>query len=290
MVKRSLMLLLELIKVRITFFVTVSTVFGFICASGDFNTGVLLPALGLFFIACSSAILNHIQEHKYDKLMARTKNRPLPSGKVSVRSALLITIAFLIPGMIIEYYATGITGLTLSLMALVWYNGIYTPLKRKNSLAIIPGSVIGALPPLVGWVAGRGDLMDPQAWLIAFFFFIWQIPHFWLLTIVHYKDYHSAGYPTLRNKLSQEQLSRITYFWTVVTGFTAVMMPLFQIVKPQYAGYAIVAAFFWLAIVSLKLLKKTESTKPAFEVFKQINYFALTIVLVVILDKLVIYF
>jgi heme o synthase len=107
------------------------------------------------------------------------------------------------------------------LLNLIWYNGIYTPLKKINPLAIIPGSLVGSIPPAVGWTAAGGNILDPQIIILSFFFFIWQIPHFWLLLLIFGKDYENAGFPTLMQIFSSDQLARITFIWivaTVVTG------------------------------------------------------------------------
>ncbi|HVO72560.1 MAG TPA: UbiA family prenyltransferase, partial [Ignavibacteriaceae bacterium] len=172
--KNKLNILLELTKIKITSFVTLTTAFGFICAAGGINLNIVLPLAGILFLACGSAVINHYQERKTDALMNRTKNRPIPAGKISPGNALRLALILLAAGSIILFYSSGILALALGLLNLLWYNGIYTPLKRHNPLAIIPGSLVGAIPPAVGWVAAGGYIFDPQIIVISFFFFIWQ--------------------------------------------------------------------------------------------------------------------
>ena len=188
-------ILLELTKIRITIFVTITMLFGFISAAGGINFTAIVPTLGILFLACGSAAINHYQERKTDALMSRTKNRPLPAGKITPVSAILIALILLVSGSVLLYFGAGLLGMGLGLLNLIWYNGIYTPLKKINPLSIIPGSLVGAIPPAVGWVAGGGSIFDPQILIIATFFFIWQIPHFWLLLLVLDKDYQKAGFP-----------------------------------------------------------------------------------------------
>ena len=150
MLKEKLNIILELTKVRITVLVTVTTVFGYVLAAGTISTAIILPALGIFLLACGSAVVNHYQEWKTDSLMARTRNRPIPAGKISVRDVLLLAIGLALTGSMFLYLGSGLTALLLGWLAFFWYNVVYTPLKKKSSLAVIPGSLIGAIPPVVG--------------------------------------------------------------------------------------------------------------------------------------------
>jgi protoheme IX farnesyltransferase len=245
-----------------------------------------LPALGILLLACGSAALNHYQERKTDVLMERTKNRPIPSGKISVKSTIQLSIALVVLGSIILFIGSGLLALSLGLLNLVWYNAVYTPLKKKSPLAIIPGSLVGAIPPVVGWVAGGGNILDPQIILISFFFFIWQIPHFWLLLMVLDKDYQKAGFPTLTQIFNQQQLGRITFIWIIATGVTGLLLPLFQISQNQFVSYSLFFAAIWLAFKSINLLQQTHETSAFRFAFRSINYFALFVVLIVSIDKL----
>ena len=192
--KEKLKLLAELGKVKITFAVALTTIAGYVLAGGSFDQGLILPVMGIFILACGSSALNHFQDSDRDGLMKRTSNRPIPSGKISKTNALLISLALIVFGSAAIWIGSDFTGFQLGLLALIWYNGIYTPMKRKTAFAVIPGSVIGSIPPVVGWVAGGGDLFDIQVLVMAFFFFIWQVPHFWLLMLKYGDEYVEAGY------------------------------------------------------------------------------------------------
>jgi len=284
--KNKFQIFTEISKLRITIFVTVTTMFGFIAATGSINSKIILPALGILLLACGSAALNHYQERKTDVLMDRTKNRPIPSGKISANSTIKLSIALIILGSVLLFIGSGLLALSLGLLNLIWYNAVYTPLKKVSPLAIIPGSLVGAIPPIVGWVAGGGYLFDPQIILISFFFFIWQIPHFWLLLMVLDKDYQKAGFPTLTQIFSQQQLGRITFVWIVATGVTGLLLPLFQISHNEFVNYSLFIAALWLAFKSVNLLQQTQETSAFRFAFRSINYFALFVVLIVSIDKL----
>ena len=288
--KQKINILFELTKIRITSFVTVTTAFGYICFAGEFNTRIIPVLAGILFIACGSAVINHIQEWKTDALMDRTKNRPIPSGRISPLGSLKVAVTLVLTGSIVLYFGGGLLALCLALLNLIWYNGVYTLLKKINPLAIIPGSLVGAIPPAAGWVAAGGYIFDPQIIIIAFFFFIWQIPHFWLLLLVFGKDYEQAGFPTLTKIFNSNQLSRITFMWIMATVVTGLIIPLFGIVKYSVINFSLLIAGIWLSWNAFKLLKSTESKLSFRFAFREINIFALVIVILLSLDKLIISF
>lgn len=284
--KNKIEILLELTKFRITFFVTITAVFGFVSNTGNINVLLITPALGILFLACSSAVLNHIQERTTDAIMERTKQRPIPSGRISAASALLVfTILFLIGSGLLFFFSGWIT-LLLGLLNLLWYNAIYTPLKKKTALAIIPGSLVGAIPPMIGWVASGGYIFDPAILMIAFFFFIWQIPHFWLLLLMLNKEYESAGFPTLTKIFSQAQLSRITFVWIAATAVSAIIIPLYGLTKFTFINVLLLAAGIWLTFRAVKLITGTGNRIEVIPAFRQINIFALIVIVLISLDKL----
>ncbi len=288
--KEKLNILSELTKIRITIFVTVTMLFGFISASGELNASAILPTLGILLLACGSAAINHFQERSTDALMSRTKNRPIPSGRISPANALLIALILVIAGSLMIFLGAGLLALGLGLLNLLWYNGIYTPMKKVNPLAIIPGSMVGAIPPAVGWVAGGGSIYDPQIWIIASFFFIWQIPHFWLLLLVLDKDYQKAGFPTLTQIFNPDQLARITFMWIAATVVTCLMIPFFGKLQSPFIGYGLFLAGAWLVWNSFKLVRFTKEKMYFRTAFREINIFAILVVVLLSIDKLVIFF
>ena len=287
MKKSIIYTLLELSKVRITFAVSLTTVTGYVLAGGRFDSGLILPTLGIFLLACGSSALNHYQEKDRDALMKRTKNRPIPSGRISATNALLFASFLSVAGSALIYIGSGLLALQLALLALIWYNAIYTPLKKKTAFAVVPGSVIGALPPLVGWVAGGGSLTDPKALIIAFFFFIWQVPHFWLLLLKYGKEYEKAGYPSLTSIYSTKQIKYTTFIWTMATAVTALMLPVFGIVNSVLFSTGTLLVSFWLIFRFARLLRlKDESFNPGVY-FMKINYFVLFMIIFLSADSLI---
>ncbi len=285
--KKYLLIILELGKVRITAFVAISTSVGYILYSGVLDLGIIAPSIGVFLLAAGSSSINHLQEKKYDCLMERTKGRPLPSGKVDFTTALLIGINLVLFGSVVLYYSSNGTALLLGWLALFWYNAFYTPLKRKYALAVVPGSLIGAIPPVIGWVAAGGQMLDMKILMVALFFFIWQIPHFWLLMLIHSKDYERAGFPTLVKLFSALQVSRITFVWIAALVFSCILIPLFGVSTNPYTPVALFLLGIWLLFATRKILTSYLEKMIFRKAFIMINLFVLAVVILISLDKLI---
>ena len=284
--KEKLDILLELNKVKITFTVTLTTIAGYVLAKNSFDSGLILPVIGIFILACGSAALNHFQDKDKDALMERTRNRPIPSGKIRPVFVMIIAISEIILGTYIIFIGSNFLAAQLGLLALIWYNGVYTPLKRKTAFAVIPGSIIGAIPPMVGWVAGGGSLSDPKLLVLAFFFFIWQVPHFWLLMLKYGEEYEKAGYPSITSMISKQQIKKATFMWTAATAISALMIPVSGLLNTVFFKVYVLIASVWLMIVFVKLLKsKNEEFNPFFY-FMRINYFVLIMIIALSIDPL----
>ncbi|OGP98915.1 MAG: hypothetical protein A2026_07640, partial [Deltaproteobacteria bacterium RBG_19FT_COMBO_46_12] len=214
MFMKRINILLELTKVKISLFTTLSTSAGFILTGQGLSQEMILPVLGVLFLASGSCALNQYQERWQDQRMERTQGRPLPSKKLSPFTALKISIGLLLFGSILLYVGAPGSALALGLFAVFWYNGVYTLLKRKSAFAAVPGALVGAIPPVIGWISGKGFFsLDPQILAVSFFFFIWQVPHFWLFLLIFDRDYEKAGLPSLTKIFTSAQLRRITFVW-----------------------------------------------------------------------------
>jgi protoheme IX farnesyltransferase len=284
--KDKISLLLELNKVRITFAVTLTMLAGYALAKNAIDTGIILPMLGIFILACGSAALNHYQDRDRDALMQRTMERPIPSGKISSTWVLIISFVEIILGTYLIYLGSNFLAAQLGVLALIWYNAIYTPLKRKTAVAVIPGSIIGAIPPMVGWVAGGGALADPRLLILGFFFFVWQVPHFWLLMLNYGKEYEKAGYPSITAKISKQQIKNATFVWTAATAIAALMLPVYGLVGTMFFKVIVVIAAVWLVAVFAPLLQSKKVEFNPFYYFMRINYFVLVMIVTLSIDPL----
>jgi len=153
--------------------------------------------LGIAFMSGSAATLNHIIDHRIDAIMARTKNRPLPSNNISLRAAWVFATVLGTAGFLILYFGVNVLTAFLTLMAAIGYSAVYSIyLKRATSQNIVIGGLSGAMPPLLGWTAVTGQL-DPQGWLLVLIIFTWTPAHFWALCLHRFNDYKKASIPML---------------------------------------------------------------------------------------------
>ncbi len=188
---------LELLKFRLSFLVAFSCAFGFVLASPSTNWITLaMLFLGGFLLSGSSVIINQIIEKDLDKLMVRTMHRPLPTDRVTVTEAASFAVACMLAGVSILIMYTNVLTTILSLVSLILYGFVYTPLKRVGPVAVFVGAIPGALPPLLGWVAATGGVSH-EALIIFGIQFIWQFPHFWAIAWVSDDDYKKAGFKLL---------------------------------------------------------------------------------------------
>lgn len=157
----------------------------------------LNATIGIALMSGSAATLNHIIDHRIDAVMARTKNRPLATGKLSLRAAWLFATCQGLIGFLILYFGVNSLTAILTLLAAIGYSAIYSLyLKRATSQNIVIGGLSGAMPPLLGWTAVTGQL-DPQGWLLVLIIFTWTPAHFWALSLHRLAEYKKAGIPML---------------------------------------------------------------------------------------------
>jgi protoheme IX farnesyltransferase len=185
---------LELTKPRITFLIVLTSAAGFALAvPGRVDLGALLSAMfGIALLASGIATLNQYMERDLDGLMRRTADRPLPSGKLLPWEALLFGAGLTV--LAETYLAIVVNPLTafIGLTVIAGYLFGYTPLKTKTSLSTLVGAFPGAVPPLIGWTAARGEL-SLEAWVLFAILFLWQFPHFLAIAWMYREDYARAG-------------------------------------------------------------------------------------------------
>ena len=195
-----LKVIFELTKFRLSFLVSFSAIFGFILASDNFYIlDLIVLGISGYLVTAASVINNQILEKDLDSKMDRTKDRPLPTNRISKRNSLITSIFFMVIGLTtMTLYFNMVAGL-LSLVSLVLYTFIYTPLKRVGPIAVFIGAIPGALPPLIGWVAFSGEITI-EAIIIFSIQFIWQFPHFWAIAWIYHDDYKKVGFKLLPSK------------------------------------------------------------------------------------------
>jgi len=199
--------------------------------------GILLTGAGVFLLSAGASALNQFTERRSDALMARTAGRPLPSGRMAPPAAMVVAVVMLAAGSMVLARG-GTWPVLLGALNVILYNFIYTGLKKKTTLAIIPGALVGAVPPLIGYTAAGGAMTDTRIVLFALFMFLWQMPHFWLLLVRFGEEYEKAGIKTLHPRLSDSSIMRLIMIW--ITGSSLLLWILTAILMPFSSTAAVI--------------------------------------------------
>ncbi|MBM43397.1 MAG: protoheme IX farnesyltransferase [Phycisphaerae bacterium] len=229
-----------LTKIRLSMLVVVTTGVGFITASaGPLAWGQLFwTLLGTLACACSASGLNQVVEARRDAMMDRTRNRPMPTGAITPQHGWIFSMLLGYAGLCLLVAFVPLPAAGLALLTMVIYVLLYTPMKSHTTLNTLVGSVVGAIPPMIGWVAAGGSL-TMGAWILAALLFVWQLPHFLSLAWLYREEYAGAGFKMLPGIRGGERITcevvLLSTLLLVPLGLTATMVGLAGI------GYAIVS-------------------------------------------------
>ena len=197
-VKSSCAVYADLVKARLTSLVVVTTLVGFYAGStSPVNFWLMIhTVLGTALVACGAAALNQLLEREYDARMLRTEDRPLPSGRLQPDTVLLVGAFLSMLGLVYLALAVNVITSFLGAVTLGLYLFVYTPLKRLTSLNTMIGAIPGAIPPLMGWTAARGEVTI-EGWALFAILFLWQLPHFLAIAWIYKEDYARGGFVML---------------------------------------------------------------------------------------------
>lgn len=271
-------------KFKLSFAVSLSALFAYIMAKGDVGIDMLLATLSVLLVAMGVSTLNQVQEYRSDAKMTRTKNRPIASGRMSPRTGMIIAMLLIALSLLLIYSLLGLTGVNLFMFAFIWYNAMYTPLKKKSALAVIPGAILGVIPPAIGWLVAGHSLKELEFIAIAAYYFIWQVPHFWLLVMLFHGDYKDGGYPTAMRLFGQGSLQRLTFVWLIFTIQAGIFL-VWAFEVNIITMILTVLVGIWAFISSFELLKSSFELKDARSVFWKINAAFLAIVILLSIDE-----
>jgi protoheme IX farnesyltransferase len=217
--------------------------------------------LGTALSVGSANALNMYWEREGDKLMKRTRGRPLPSGRISANSALVFGVLIGILSIVILALFVNITTALLGVFALVSYVGIYTPMKRRSPLALLIGAVPGAIPPLMGWTTVTNSIDSPGL-VLFLILLVWQIPHFLAIALYHKADYAAAGIktvPVVRGDYNAK-VQAFVYSLSLIP-ISLLLVPL-GVASWIYFSVALVLGV-WFTLLSLKGFKSEQNSKWA---------------------------
>lgn len=240
----------DLTKFRLSITVVFSSCFGYALAATNLNIGtVLLFAFASYLVTASANVINQIKEVELDKLMSRTENRPLPSGRLTTKEAAIFSLVCGVLGLSILLTQFNVLAFLVSLLSLVLYGFVYTPLKRVGPIAVAVGALPGAFPPMIGWIAYTGQFGLEPGILFAIQFF-WQFPHFWAIAWVTDEDYQKAGFRLLPSSGGKNLSSAFQ-----MMSYTLFLLPLCWI--PYYLGMTGINSAVFALIMSVLFLAQT---------------------------------
>ena len=220
--KTDIALYLEAAKARLASLVLLTTLVGYVLGAHGGASGLVLLAtmLGTALTAFGANILNQLFEVERDRLMKRTANRPLPSKRLSRQRATRWALVSITCGSLILALGANLLTAGLGLFVVVLYIGVYTPLKVRTPLNTVAGSVVGAIPPMMGWTAATNSV-DTGAWILFGVLFLWQIPHFLALAWMYRDDYALGGFKMLPSVDASGAISA-----RIAIVYTCILIPL----------------------------------------------------------------
>ena len=265
--------------------VLVTTSFGYILgANGKFEWGkFLFLLLGVAFVCGGASILNHYLERDIDSKMKRTRNRPLPTGRIAANNALLLGVICVLIGVFVLYYKIDLLTSFLSLLSTFLYVLVYTPLKRISWLNTSLGAIPGALPPMGGWVAATGEL-SVGAWVLFFILFIWQHPHFFAIAWMFREDYRLGGFKMLP---VIEPDGKRTFFQVMLFSILLIpcsLLPVFFNMTGKIYFWGTLSAGILLLMTSLYFVR-TKTDGSAKQLLKATVFYLPVLLLLIIFDS-----
>jgi protoheme IX farnesyltransferase len=273
-------------KLIISASVTFTTYTGYIVAGHQVDLRLLLILTGVFLLSAGACTLNQILEKGTDALMPRTMNRPLPAGRVLIPEAKLWAAGFLMVGTLLLWLYANAECVILGLINVAWYNWVYTPLKKRSVWALFAGTVTGVIPFFMGTVAVAGEFPRTDHLFIAFYLFLWQIPHFLLLVSKYGKEYELAGLASYSKISNEHQIIKLAYLWMIACCVTSLFLPYFGITANTYSTLALlITTSLVILMVAFGMLSgKNQSYKTP---FITTNLMQLSLMLTLVFDSLI---
>ena len=249
---------LELTKVRLSVSVVFSSIAGYLLGADTLNPlTILMLTLGGYFMVGASNAFNQIIEKELDALMKRTQNRPLPSGRMTVKTAFAIATAFTVMGIAVLYIINPKTAM-FGAISIFMYVSLYTPLKTKTPLSVFVGAFPGAIPFMLGWVAATGSFGIEAGTLFMIQFF-WQFPHFWAIGWFLFDDYKKAGFFMLPNgKRDRGTAVQVVLYsiWTLLVSLIPVLGITGSFYITPVSAVLVFLLGIWFLYHSVKLFKE----------------------------------
>ncbi|WP_339328750.1 heme o synthase [Aestuariivivens sediminicola] len=278
----------EITKMRLSLSVVFSSLAGYLLgvSTVDYVTLILL-ALGGYFMVGASNAFNQIIEKDLDALMVRTRNRPIPAGRMTVTTAFWIAAIFTLLGIVILYTINKQTAM-FGAISIFLYTCVYTPLKTKTPLAVFVGAIPGAIPFMLGWVAATDDFGIEPGTLFALQFF-WQFPHFWAIGWFLFDDYEKAGFymlPTGKQDKGTAVQTIMYTIWTILVSIIPVFGFTGALQLSVIGAIMVLLLGLWMLYYAVRLFNKMTEKAAKQLMLVSVSYISI-VQLVYVVDKFI---
>ncbi len=274
----------QLLKFRLSFTVAFSSALGYLLGARELSwSKTLLVLLGGLLVTGSANIINQVFEKDLDKMMRRTEARPLPTGRISVNEAWAFCVVLGVAGLgLLAYFFNPLTA-ALSLLSLILYGFIYTPLKTVSPICVAVGAIPGGLPPLIGWVAAMGYVGEP-AWVLFGIQFMWQFPHFWAIAWVADEDYKRAGFKMLPSPGERNMNTAFQIMTYTVLLIPVSLLPLVLGISGQKSAAVALVCGVLFVLLTVQLMR-TQDRKAALSIMFASFLYLPIVQIALVLDK-----
>ncbi len=278
----------SLTKVRLAVSVLFSAIAGYLLGADtiEFSKLVMLSIGGYCMVGASNAF-NQVIERDLDKLMNRTKNRPLPAGRISVNMAMFIAVLLTVIGLTLLYILSAKAAM-FGAISIFCYVSLYTPLKTKTPLAVFVGAIPGAIPFMLGWVAATNDFSIEPGTLFMIQFF-WQFTHFWAIGWFLYEDYERGGFfmlPTGKKDTVTAKQIIIYTIWTILCSIIPVFGKTGSLHITPISGVLVFLLGMWMLYKAI-ILYKERTAKAAKKLMLVSVAYISALQIIYVLDKII---
>ena len=281
----------QLLKFRLSFTVAFSSAIGYMLGARNFRwndasslTQVLFVLVGGLLVTGSANIINQIHEIELDKLMTRTAKRPLPLGLISPAAAWVFCLLLGITGLaLLAYFFNPLTA-ALSLLSLILYGFVYTPLKTISPICVAVGAIPGGLPPLIGWVAAMGYI-GVEAWVLFGIQFMWQFPHFWAIAWVADEDYKRAGFKMLPSPGNRDMRTAFQIMTYTLLLIPLSLLPMVFNISGKWSALVAVVCGVLFFLLTVQLMRR-QSRKAALSIMFASFLYLPIVQIALVLDKM----
>jgi heme o synthase len=252
-----------------------------------FRWSALPVFAGIFLLAAGASALNQFQEKDFDARMKRTSRRPLPAGLISITHVIFFSFFSILTGLLMLYLSGNAEAMIAGIIIVLWYNLIYTYLKRRTAYAIFIGIFTGVGPVFIGWLAAGGEVTDAGFLSLLAFMCVWQIPHFLILLLMYEEEYRTAGFPLLTDIITVNSVKALVILSSLILSAIAFMIAHLHVIHSDVFQLMILVLSLSLL---LKLIISARGKKNTYKSeLMAVNIYMMLVMLCLFMDRMILW-